>query len=37
MKKDYKYRICNIDWPSKRWKINSDEPADRTEDRDYIE
>ena len=42
MKKDYKSGFVTlIGRPnvgkSKRWKIISDEPADRTEDRDYIE
>ena len=41
MKKDYKSGFVTLigrpnvgKWC---WKINSDEPADRTEDRDYIE
>lgn len=37
MKKDYKYRICNIDRSSKCREVNSDEPVDRTEDCDHIE
>lgn len=34
--KQKKIRFCNTDRTSKCWKIHTDEPPDRSEDRNYF-
>ena len=36
MANEFKSGFCNIYRTTKRWKVNINEPSDRTEDRDHI-
>ena len=35
-KQTEKIRICNIDRTPKCWQVHTDEPSDRSEDRDHL-